>query len=74
MEPWEEGFCRAAASIAAIIAMLAVFNFIYNLSQGEPIVSLPALVLAGIVWLTGLGCRFVLGAHEAERGHKMKQV
>ncbi|MGA6937683.1 MAG: hypothetical protein WB041_20205 [Pseudolabrys sp.] len=54
--------------------MLAVFDFIYNLSQGEPIVPLPALVLAGIVWLTGRGCRFVLGAHEAERGHKMKQV
>ena len=74
IEPWGESLYRAAAFIAAIVAMLAVFNFIYNLSHGEPIVPLPALALAGIVWLTGLGCRYVLGAHEAERGQKMKQV
>ena len=74
MEPWGESLYRAAAFIAAIVAMLAVFNFIYNLSQGEPIVPLPALALAGIVWLTGLGCRWVLGTREAGRRHNMKQA
>ena len=43
IEPWGESLYRAAAFIAAIVAMLAIFNFIYNLSHGEPIVSLPAL-------------------------------
>ena len=74
IEPWGKSLYRAAAFIAAIVAMFAVFNFIYNLSQGEPIVPVPALALAGIVWLTGLGCRCVLSAREAERAHNMKKV
>ena len=55
--------------------MLAMVNFIANFSESEPIVPLPAVALAVIVWLTGVGCRAVLGAREAERvRHNMKQV
>ena len=71
IEPWGESLYRAAAFIAAIVAMVAVFNFIYNLSQGEPIIPVPALALAGIMWLAGLGCRCAWDAREAERGQNM---
>ena len=74
-ESWGESFYRAAAYIAAMVALLAMVNFIANFSESEPIVPLPAVALAVIVWLTGVGCRAVLGAREAERvRHNMKQV
>ena len=74
-ESWGESLYRAAAYIAAVVALLAMVNFIANFSESEPIVPLPALALAVIVWLTGVGCRAVLGAREAERvRHNMKQV
>ena len=62
MELWGESFYRAAVFIAAIVAMLAIVNSVANFSESEPIVPLPALALAVIVWLTGLGCRAVLDA------------
>jgi hypothetical protein len=74
-ESWGESLYRAAAYIAAMVALLAMVNFIANFSESEPIVPLPAVALAVIVWLTGVGCRAVLGAREAERvRHNMKQV
>ena len=66
-ESWGESLYRAAAFIAAMVALLAMVNFIANFSESEPIIPLPALALAVIVWLTGLGCRYVLDAREAER-------
>ena len=74
-ESWGESLYRAAAYIAAMVALLAMVNFIANFSESEPIVPLPAVALAVIVWLTGVGCRAVLGAREAERVRRnMKQV
>ncbi|MGA6935726.1 MAG: hypothetical protein WB041_10115 [Pseudolabrys sp.] len=74
-ESWGESLYRAAAYIAAMVALLAMVNFIANFSESEPIVPLPAVALAVIVWLTGVGCRAVLGARKAERlRHNMKQV
>ena len=74
-ESWGESLYRAAAYIAAMVALLAMVNFIANFSESEPIVPLPAVALAVIVWLSGVGCRAVLGAREAERvRHNMKQV
>ena len=73
-ESWGESLYRAAVYIAVVVALLAMVNFIANFSESEPIVPLPAVALAGIVWLTGLGCRYVLGAREAEHGRNMKQV
>ena len=72
---WGENLYRAAVYIAVVVALLAMVNFIANFSESEPIVPLPAVALAVIVWLTGVGCRAVLGAREAERvRHNMKQV
>jgi protein-S-isoprenylcysteine O-methyltransferase Ste14 len=56
-EPWGESFYAAAAIIAALVALLAVFNFLYNFSVGEPIIPVVALGLAAIIWLIGLWCR-----------------
>ena len=74
-ESWGESLYRAVACIATMVALLAMVNFIANFSESEPIVPLPAVALAVIVWLSGVGCRAVLGAREAERvRHNMKQV
>ena len=74
-ESWGESLYRAAVYIAVVVALLAMVNFIANFSESEPIVPLPAVALAVIVWLSGVGCRAVLGAREAERvRHNMKQV
>jgi len=56
-EPWGESLYDAAAFIAALVALFALFNFLYNFSVGEPIVPVVALGLAAITWLIGIWCR-----------------
>ena len=60
---------RAANVLAALVTLFAAFNFIDNLSNGEPMVPLPALALAVIIWLIGLGCRYASHARQTERTH-----
>jgi hypothetical protein len=74
-EPLGQILYRAATIIAALVALFAVFNFLDNLSNGEPVVPLPALALAVIIWLIGLGCGYVSHARQAERiRHTTKQA
>ena len=74
-QPWGIIFYRAAALLAVLIALFAVFNFFDNFSEGEPIVPLFALALAVIVWMIGLGCRYVSNAREDARfQHETKRV
>ena len=54
-EPLGHIVYRAASILAALVALFAAFNFFDNLSNGEPMVPLPALALAVIIWLIGLG-------------------
>jgi hypothetical protein len=55
--------------------LFAVVNFFDNLSEGEPVVPLFALALAAIVWMIGLGCRYVSNAREDARfRHETKRV
>ena len=55
--------------------LFAVFNFFDNLSEGETVVPLFALALAVIVWMIGLGCRYVSNAREDARlQHETKRV
>ena len=74
-ESWGESLYRAAAYIAAMVALLAMVNFIANFSESEPIVPLPAVGtccdrLADWAWLS-----LVLDTREAERvRHDIKQV
>ena len=66
-EPLGQILYRAATILAVLIALFAAFNFLDNLSNGEPMVPLPALGLAVIIWLIGLCCRYMSHAHQAER-------
>jgi len=74
-EPLGHIVYRAASILAALVVLFAAFNFVDNISNGEPMVPLPALVLALIIWLVGLGCRYVSLARRAERiRHHTKQA
>ena len=73
-EPLGHIVYRAASILAALVALFAAFNFFDNLSNGEPMVPLPALALAVIIWLIGLACRYVSHAHQAERRHNTRQA
>ena len=73
-EPLGQILYRAATILAALVALFAAFNFFDNLSNGEPMVPLPALALAVIIWLIGLGCRYVSHARQAERRHNTRQA
>jgi hypothetical protein len=74
-EPLGHIVYRAASILAALVVLFAAFNFVDNISNGEPMVPLPALALALIIWLIGLGCRYVSLARRAERiGHHTKQA
>ena len=35
-------------------------EYVYNVSRGEPIISIVALLFAGAIWLAGLACRYLL--------------
>ena len=74
-EPLGHIFYRAASILAALVVLFAAFNFVDNLSNGEPMVPLPALALALIIWLIGLGCRYLSRARQAEQiQHNTKQA
>jgi hypothetical protein len=61
---------RAATVIAGLVAVLAIVNFLDNISEGEPMVPVAALGLAAIIWLIGLCVRHLLEA--AEIDHTME--
>jgi hypothetical protein len=74
-EPFGHTLYRAASVLAAVVALFAAFNFLDNLSNGEPMVPLPALGLAVIIWLVGFGCRYVSHARQTERiRHNTKEA
>jgi len=40
--------------------VLATENYVYNVSEGRPLIPVAALVVAGVIWLIGWSCRAVL--------------
>jgi hypothetical protein len=46
--------------LAGLIAALAAANYYSNSVEGDPIVPVTALLLAGVIWLIGLVCRYEL--------------
>jgi len=51
---------QAATIIAILIVMWDSVSFFDGLIQGDPIIRISALLLAGVIWLIGRGCRYVL--------------
>lgn len=66
-ERWGEILYRVAASIAGLVALLAMINLLYNFSEGEPLVPVAALGFAAFIWLIGLCCRYLSDVAEIDR-------
>ena len=56
---WGEMFYRAAAIIAVLIIALDAINFLYQATQGEPMIPIAPLLVAAAIWLIGYSCRSV---------------
>jgi len=54
-----EALYWTATVLAALIVVLVVWAYVYNISRGEPIIPVVALLFAVAVWLGGRGCRYV---------------
>src|SRR5262245_47862770 len=50
---WGSILYRGATTIAVLIIVLALGNYLYNLSQNRPLLPLMPFVLAGVIWLIG---------------------
>ena len=51
---------RGATAVAVLIFVLAVGNWLYNISQSRPLIPLIPMIAAGVVWLIGYGVRYLL--------------
>ncbi len=60
--PWAAQLVyRWVTIIAGIIVLVAVVNFLYRLSMGEPIIPFVPLIVAAVIWLIGRFCLFLAG-------------
>ena len=57
---WGSIVYRGATAIAALILVLAIGNYLYNVSQNRPLIPLMPFVLAGVIWLIGCFFRYLL--------------
>lgn len=46
-----------SAVVAAVLTLWVTWGFVYGLEQHFPVVDLPGLILAAVVFLGGLSCR-----------------
>jgi hypothetical protein len=53
----------AATTVAAVIVLWNLADFLYGLSQGQPILRIASLLMAAIIWLIGRGCRAALAEY-----------
>ena len=51
-----------AATIAALIVVLAVASYFTNVSEGEPVFPIVPLLLAAVIWLVEYFCRRALNS------------
>jgi hypothetical protein len=54
---------RGAAVSAAVFVLFSATSYLYNANNGEPVLPLAPLLLAGAVWLVGYFCRYALSEH-----------
>jgi ABC-type enterochelin transport system permease subunit len=66
-EPWGEILYRAAATVAGLVALLALLNFIYNVSESEPMIPVAGLAFSVIIFSIGLFCRYVFDVLDGGR-------
>jgi len=57
---WGLVFYRGATAVAVLILVLAVGNWLYNMSQGRPLIPLIPVIAAGVIWLIGYCIRYLL--------------
>ena len=46
-----------ATTVAALIVIFAAADFFISWAQGQPILRIVALIVAGTIWLIGRACR-----------------
>jgi hypothetical protein len=57
---WGLVLYRGATAVAVLLLVLALGNWLYNLSQGRPLIPLIPVMAAGVIWLIGYGIRYLL--------------
>jgi len=56
---WGQILYRASVMIAVLLVALDAANFLYQATEGKPIIPIAPLLLAGTIWLIGYFCRSV---------------
>jgi hypothetical protein len=59
---WGVTIYRVSVTLAGLTALLAILNFTYNFSIGDPRIPVAPSTVAVIIWLIGLFCRHVFDA------------
>ena len=49
-----------ATIIAGLIVVAVVAGYVSNTGEGEPMIPIVPLALAGAIWLAGWACRYML--------------
>lgn len=55
--------CTTTTVFAAVICAGVAITFVSSASEGDPTIRVVALAVAGLVWLIGRACRYVLDGH-----------
>jgi len=59
---WTVSFYWAATFISVLIVVVVVVGYASNASEGDPVMPIIPLLIAGAIWLIGWGFRHVLAA------------
>jgi hypothetical protein len=57
---WGKVLYWTATIIAGLIAMWVMWAYVYNIEKGYPVIPIFPLLFAGVIWLAGWACRYVL--------------
>jgi hypothetical protein len=54
---WGELIYWVATTIAGLIVIFVVRGYVFNISEGDPVIPIVPLLCAGAIWLAGRACR-----------------
>ena len=60
---WGKFIYWAATIIAVLIVAVVAIGYVSNTEEGEPIFPVIPLLVAGVIWLVGWGCRNMNARH-----------